>query len=430
MLKSLRQFFNSSLLLKVTSYNAIGVVVKLATGLVSSKVIAFYLGAAGMALLGDLRNFMTSVHSISTLGIYNGIVKYVSEFKNDASELKAVLSTSLLLNMLASVILALVLFFGAGFWNNLIFKETYDFAFIFRLTGLAIPFYTLYLYSQALLNGLAKHRLLINIGIVGNILTLIGSVTLIYYYRIHGAFVIAVISPVIALGITVLAVFGKRRFLTNFSLGNFKVGYLRKFTSYAGMTAFSAAVSPVVFMLIRQEIINQEGLTAAGYWDAMTRLSDYYMMFGTTILTLYILPKLSEIVTTKAFRREIFHFYKTILPLFAIGAVVVYFLRTFIVQIVFTADFLPMETLFQWQLVGDFFKLASVVIAYQFVAKNMFYYFIITQIISLGTIYLSSVFFIDLYGVNGATMSHAFSYCIYFVMMLFIFRNSLFGNND
>ena len=68
-----------------------------------------------------------------------------------------------------------------------------------------IPFYTLYLYSQALLNGLAKHRLLINIGIVGNILTLIGSVTLIYYYRIDGAFVIAVISPVIALGIETTA---------------------------------------------------------------------------------------------------------------------------------------------------------------------------------------------------------------------------------
>ena len=159
----------------------------------------------------------------------------------------------------------------------------------------------------------------------------------------------------------------------------------------------------------------------------MVRISDYYMMFATTLMTLYVLPKLSEIKTDARFKQEIFNFYRTILPIFVAGAVFIFVIKGFIIRMIFTQEFLAMKPLFFWQLLGDVFRLASVVIAYQFVAKNMFWYFVVTNVISLATIYLTSSFFIGKYGFVGASMGHFISYMTYFFVLLSIFRKPLLG---
>ena len=77
----------SSQLFKITSLNSISVLIKIGIGLITSKVLAVFIGPNGMALVGNLRNFLTSVESISTLGFQNEIVKYVAESENDQKEL-------------------------------------------------------------------------------------------------------------------------------------------------------------------------------------------------------------------------------------------------------------------------------------------------------------------------------------------------------
>ena len=193
------------------------------------------------------------------------------------------------------------------------------------------------------------------------------------------------------------------------------------------MKLVSAISLPLIMIAIRTEIVTVQSATEAGYWEAMNRISNYYLVFFTTLLTLYILPKLSEINDPKAFRKEIFGFYKTILPLFAAGMLIIYVLKTYIIQIVLTDEFLPMSSLFFWQLSGDLVKIASIVIAYQFLAKNMFWHYIFVEVGSVLTIYFSSLYFINTYGFVGASMAHLFSYTIHFIVVLIIFRKALFN---
>lgn len=429
MINYLRRFIGGNMLLKITSFNSIAIGVRIVAGLISSKVIAFYLGAPGMALLGDLRNFLTSVQGVSTLGMTNGVVKYTSEFKNEPAILKKVLTTSFILGAFATILTAFALFFGAPYWNSFLFGDSQNFTFIFQILGLALPFYALNTLLVAVINGYAKFKWIIIINATTNILGLLVTVFLIYTRNIEGAFIAIVTVPSLALFVTGIALIRKSRFLNFFKFANFDWFYVKKFGSYTGMTLFSAISTPWIFIAIRQRIINVDGLTNAGYWDAMLRLSDYYLMFVTSVLTLYILPKLAAIKTTKAFRTEVFNFYKTILPLFGCGLLLIYLLRNLLVRLVFTEDFLAMSPIFCWQLGGDLLRVASLVIAYQFLAKNMFWTFIGTQIFSLGVIYFSSVFFIDRYGFVGAGMGHLFSYFIYLVVVLFIFRKALFYTN-
>ena len=105
----------------------------------------------------------------------------------------------------------------------------------------------------------------------------------------------------------------------------------------------------------------------------------------------------------------------------------IYLLRPFIVTLLLTDEFIPVEDLFGWQILGDFVKVLSVVIAYQFIAKKMFWHFIITEMFLLLMTYFTSIYLIDIYGVKGANMAHFVSYVLYYIVILIIFGSSLFG---
>ena len=426
MLRFLRQLIQQNILLDVSSVNTLRISVRIVCGLVTSKLIAIYLGASGMAILGDLRNFLNSVQSISQLGINNGVVKYAAEYKEEESKLNNLVSTSLKIGCLASVVLGLILFIAAPQINDLVFSSTYNFTSILRFAAVVLPIFTLNTLILNVVNGVGDYKKVIYINIATNVLGVLLSVFLIIRMQIFGALLSLVLSAVVGLLVTAVALYKERGYLITIFLLPVKYSVLKKLASYGGMTLFSAIVSPWVYISIRQHIIVVDGLEKAGYWDAMLRLSDYYLMFATTLLTLYVLPKLSVIQTKKEFKTEVFNFYKTILPLFGLGLILVYVLKIWIIKLVYNADFLQMKTLFIWQLAGDFFRVASLVIAYQLIAKNKLRAFIITQIISLSVIYFSSTLLVSRFGFVGASMGHLVSYIAYFLMLLVIFRKSLF----
>lgn len=425
MLKFLRKLIQQNILLKVSSVNTLRISVRIVCGLITSKLIAIYLGSSGMAILGDLRNFLNSVQSVGQLGINNGVVKYSAEYKQQKTKLNSLVSTSLKISFLTSVVLSLILFIAAPELNNLVFTNAFNFTRILRFVALALPIFTLNALTISVLSGLGDYKKVIYINIATNVLGVLLAAFLIIRMQVFGALLSLVLSAAIAFLIIAVALRKNRGYLITVLSLPIKYSILKKLASYGGMTLFSAIVSPWVYISIRQHIIAVDGLEKAGYWDAMLRLSDYYLMFITTLLTLYVLPKLSTIQTRKEFKTEVFSFYKTILPLFGLGLILVYFLKIWIIKLVYNADFLQMNTLFIWQLSGDFFRVASLVIAYQFIAKNKFWAFIITQIISLSVIYFSSTLLVSEYGFVGASMGHLVSYIIYFLMLLVIFRKSL-----
>ena len=142
----------------------------------------------------------------------------------------------------------------------------------------------------------------------------------------------------------------------------------------------------------------------------------------------YLLPRFSEINDAKEFKKEVFSFYKTILPVLILGLILMYLLRKYIVLAIFSEEFSPVEDLFIWQLLGDFVKVLAIVIAYQFLAKKMFWHYILTEAFLVITLYITSIYFINLFdGIEGAVVAHFVSYSMYFGIILLIFGGSLFG---
>ena len=153
-------------------------------------------------------------------------------------------------------------------------------------------------------------------------------------------------------------------------------------------------------------------------------------MVITTSFSVYYLPRLSELTDAKELRHEIFKSYKLILPSLLIMFSLIYILRFFIINLLFTHEFYPMEKLFLWQLCGDFFKMGSWILSYMMVAKAMTKWFITTEIGFSLLFVILGFYFIQINGVVGITQAYLINYILYLLMMIFVFRKLLIWKKE
>lgn len=413
-------------LFKVTSLNSVSVLIKIGIGLVTSKLLAVFVGPSGMALVGNLRNFLSSLESISTLGFTNGIVKYATEEKDDTAQLRKTISTVFISLLTVSMILSVVLCFFSSHWNDQIFGRNFEYQIVFKVVAIALPWYAISLFLLSLINGLGKFKEVIWVNIIGNGIGLLVSIFMILQFRTMGALLSIVITPALLFFATFYFLNKEICLLSTIRYRYFDFQIIKNLSSYSLMAIVSSVIGPLVFLAIRKNAIQIVGLEQAGFWETISRISTYYMMFVTTILSVYFLPKLVVAKNNQETKIVFWSFYKNILPLFIVALSVIYLCRFIIVKILFTDEFLPVTTLFFWQLLGDVFKAASWVLGYQFFAKKMTKAFIITEMFSLAVLYFSSIFLIRFFGILGVVMAQAFDNFIYFLVLVFYFRKSLF----
>jgi len=414
-LKKLKAHIANNLLLKITSFNSIAILINVAVGLLTSKALAEYVGPKGMASVGNLRDFLKTIYALATFGIFSGIVKYTAEHKKDKNELQKVLSTALFIILVATILVSLALYIGAIYWNNLIF-EGKEFSYIFKILALVLPLYALNMFCLGIINGFEKYKKYIKINIIGYLVNLVVTVYLVWKYQLDGALISLSIVPSILLVFSLILLYKERVLLPKFKSGAFSKGYFKKYLSYTLMAAVSAFIFPIIYVFVRNHIIETIGEDEAGYWEAMQRISNQY-----------VLPKLSENKTIKGFREIVFGFYKTILPIFGIGLILIYFLRIYVIEFIYNEEFLATESLFLWQLLGDFFKVISLVIAYQLYAKKMLGHYLFVEIASLLLFYYLSIYLTNEVGIDGVVMAHCIRSFIALILLILIFWKSLFG---
>lgn len=413
-------------LFKATSLNGISILIKILIGFITSKIIAIFVGPSGMALVGNLRNFLTSTEAFATLGFENGVVKYVAEHKKNDDKLKQTLSTIFISVLVVCVLLSLVLFFFSEYFNQSVFGKQYSYAFIFKALAVGLPFYIGNVFLIATINGLGEFKKVIYINIIGNCIGLFVSAVLIWQLKTEGALLAIITTPSLLFLVSFLSINKEIKFFKAVNRKFYKLLFLKDLSSYSLMALVSAVFGPMVFLAIRKNIIATIGIDQAGFWEAITRISSYNFLFITSLIGIYFLPKLAVAKGHQETKLLFWEYYKGILPLFVVAMMVLYLLRDFVVQILFTKEFMPVSKLFFWQLIGDTFKAASFILGYQFYAKKLTKAFIFFELFSLTILYFSSIYFVSIYAIEGVVMAHALTYSIYFAVLSMYFRKSLF----
>lgn len=410
-------------LFKITSLNSVHILLKLIFGFITSKALALFVGANGMAYVGNFRAFLNVLENFSLLGIQNAVVKYVSEFQNDKSKLKSVLATFGLLLLTSSIAISLFLILGADYLSKQIFNHSEIYSFVFYSIAVVFPLYIFSTFCISVVNGFQEYKNVIYIQIISSAIALIFSVFFIYYYSTIGALVSLIFAPIFVFFVSLFYLKKHISFWDVLSIEFFDFKIVKNLSEYVLMALVSGVIGSFVLLEIRTDIVAITGLQQAGIYEGLQRISSYYLLFVSSIMAIYFYPKLTE--TNSNSKEIVLHYLKTIIPLFTIGLVIIYFLRELIIQALFSSEFESMESLFLWQLIGDVLKATSLIFGTLLIAKKQTKVFIITEIISLCIMYFSSNLMLHSIGINGIVQAYAFTYLIYLVVLVIYFRKQL-----
>lgn len=413
-------------LIKTTGFSAIITFMRIASGFISNKVVAIYTGPAGVALVGAFTNFILIVFTFANGAINTGVVKYTAEYNGDEPRLKRLFSTAFKISIYCSAIVGILLLTFGNYLSDWVFTSNIFVAPV-RVLGLTIVLYSLNSLLISILNGKSQLRSYTIVNSAATTVGLIFTIILVYYYNIQGALYSLVLAQSIVFFISVALVVKSSWFSWDYFKQQFDKVIAIKLSKYSLMAIVAAFTVPLSQIILRNMLIRKVGLDGAGYWQGMMRISDGYLMLITTSLATYYLPVLSSLKTKIQLRKEIFHVSAIVLPSVMVGGILIFLLRFLIIRLLYTSKFLSMEDLFVWQLAGDFFKVAGWLLSYIMLAKAITKIYIITEVLFTLSYIGLGYWFVELFKLQGITIAFALNNCIYFIIMMVIFRKLLFA---
>jgi PST family polysaccharide transporter len=419
-LKNLKQ----NKLIKILSLNSISVVISFFLGIASTKIVSLFMGASGMALLGSFKNFTSMFKSMSTLGINNLVVKLVVENKEDKKELSIIYSTFFWVFLLISIVLGGGILIFSGFIAEFLFFSK-SYLIPVQFFALLLPLVVLNVFWMAIYNGLEAFKKIVVIQIISNVLVFGLTAFLIWKQNIFGGLLSVAFSELLLILVTFLFV---RRDKSYFQFDLQRIvsqKYFEAILKFSSMALLSAIIVPLTLILIRTQIINRYSIEEAGIWDAVNRLSSFYMLIFSSGLSLYYMPKLASLETEVEFKEELKSYFKILVPLFLIILIVVFFAKEIIVDLAFTPAFSKIKGLLIWQLSADFVRIMALAFGYQILVKAMIKkYFIIEIAFHLVYLFLS-YYLVQFYSLEGALQAYFFANLFSFTLILWMFRKLL-----
>ena len=420
----LNYFFVKVKFIKTTSYAILITSIRLSCNFGVNKFLAIFLGPTGIALLASYTNFLSISLSISSCSINTGVIKFSSEYLNDKVKSMSLYSTALKTSVILTSFSSIVLVGAAPLLSQIIFKNDF-FTLAIRILGFASMLIVLNSVLLAILNGRGQIEHYTIINITGSVVNFILILTLTYFFNLKGALIAITLIQAIIFFVALFFVTTSDWFDITYFVKPLNIEFAKKLLLFSLITTIQQLVNPFSNLIIQNEIVNSFGLQQAGLWRSILRVSDGFYIVLVSTLNIYYLPKLSSIKYNEI-RSFVFFIAKRIIPAaFILGLLIILF-RFQIINILFTSDFSEMESLFLWQIIGIFLKISSWLIGTIMIAKEMFYHFIFVEIISAMFFILLSNILMPYYGVIGVTYAFAINSFIYFLIMIYFFKDIFF----
>ncbi len=410
-------------LIKTSFYTSISTAITFISGFIVVKVVAIKIGPKGIAFVGQFQNITAILTILATAAISTGVVKYLAEHKNDPSNSRKIINTAFLIVFFSSLIISLFAMSASVVLSEAAFKSK-DFWIVYFLFGLFTTVISFNIMFSAILNGLKEIQKFTIVNICSSLIGVTSTVIFAYAFGLTGVLLASTASAVIVFFINVYF-FNQLGIRWKPDFKSWDKSVVKMLSGFSLMAIVSGFVMPTMQILVRDRIILNFSVADAGYWQAVTKISDYYLTFITSVLGVYYMPRLSEITTKTELRNEIFKGYKIILPIVGLVAFVIWLLRDLVIHLLFTPAFLPMKPLFTFQLLGDFFKIGSWLLAYLMIAKAMIKTYITTEILFATSYVALSYYLMNRYGIIGATYSFCINYAFYWILMWLLMRKQI-----
>lgn len=412
--------------IKVSIFSSLSALVKIGTAFIISKIIAVSLGPKGLGLIGQLSSFVSVMLVFAGGTINNGVVKYVAEYNSlEAEKLQLLLSTAFRIVLYSGVICGILLAIFSRQISHFVLQSD-DYNTVIIIFGFTILFYGLNNFLLAILNGFKEFEKFNKINIYGSLIGLVLSILFIYTFNVFGALISLVCNQSIIFIFT-LYMLKKERWMTKETFGvTFNEEEGAKLLKFASLAIVSAALIPASQFMVRKYILMYLGYDEAGYWELITRISTYSLLFFSLSISTYYLPRISELKSLSAIRNEVLNAYKILIPVALVTLTLLYLGRDLVIRMLASPDFSQSSDLFRFQLIGDFFKICSWVLGYLMVGRGLIKLSLFTEVMYNVLFVILSILGVHYYGLIGVTYAYSLNYLVYLLVMVFLFRRLIF----
>ena len=389
-----------------------------------TKLFAILLGPSGIAVLGNMKSVMQILISSASFGMQRGIIRFTSEFREQRHAFQKLIGTLHIIYGSIALVIAVVLFFLSDYLANVILQDD-KYAWLFQILAIIVPFQGFHVLYFSILQGLDNYKKVVWVELVMIFCNLIFVGVSTFKFGLTGALFSVACMPVFYFFISVV-------FLKS-DIPNFKIAWssstAKNLFLYALMTLFSGIAFPLLFILIRNHISSVLGIDEVGYWEAVNQFSFFYFILLNSVMLMYVLPKITAQTDNVFYRSQVVEYVKKIMPLFAVFLIVLFLLRKYAILVLLSPEFTSIETLFGWQLLGDFFRAMTLIFSIYFHARRLAIPYITIDALLIVLLFTLTTVFVDSYGLIGAVKAHFISYFIYFIVTVFWLRKTLFNTN-
>jgi O-antigen/teichoic acid export membrane protein len=412
-LKAKIKFLLNSQLIKVSSFTSISTFIKIVATFISAKVLAVFTGPAGVAMLGQLTNFITILIQVSTAATGTGIVKLTGEFKDDKSQLKKVIDTSFTINLLFSIVVLIGIFLFQNQLTLFVFNDL-KYKWLLYFIAIGTPFIAINNFILSVISGLQHFKKYVIINIFASIISVLLTVFLVYFYTIDGALLAYVLTQTIIFFVSLF--YSKSvqwRETIAFHVDKTIVKKLSHFSLYVIVSAFCF---PFAQILVRNLIIDKLGIDSAGIWEGTNRISSMYLLLISSAIGVYFFPKISSVTNSQEVKNELNFALKIFGSATIIAGLLLLLLKSFIIPLVLSNKFLPINEILVFQVFGDVFLIAkmllSMVLLSRAKTKIMIFFEIIFTLIYVVSNYYFITNFPELKMIILAYPIYSILYCL------------------
>lgn len=383
----------SSPLVKISSLTSIATLIKIGATFISAKVLAVITGPAGVAMLGQLTNFMTILIQVCSGATGTGIVKLTGQYKDDSVNLKKVYATSFTIILLFSTLTVLGILLFQNTFTLFIFNAI-QYKWLLFVIAFSTPLIAINNFIVSVLSGLYEFKKYIKIQSIASVLSVFLTVSLVYFYKVEGALLAYILAQTLIFFVSlyyskIIQWKTQVRLLVDKEI-------LKKLGHFSLYVIISAFCFPLAQILVRNLLIDHLGFETAGIWEGTNRVSSMYLLLISTTIGVYFFPKISGISDNKEVVKEVNFALKIFVSATVIAGLMLLLLKDIIIPIVLSKKFLPINDILHVQVLGDIFLIIRMLFSMVLLSRDKTSYMIIFESVSALFYYLLNFYLISI----------------------------------
>lgn len=392
--------------------------------IVRSKVIAVLIGSTGFGVMGLLTSTTGLLSSLTNFGLGTSAVRnvasaYSCDDKNKVELVIAILHKFVIVTGVLGTVLTVML-------SPLLSKYTFgnsEYTLSFVLVSISLFFTQLSVEKNVLLQGSRSIKYLAKSGFIGSFIGLVISIPIYYFFRLNGIVPAIIVSSVITFFISW---YYANMTSVNVAKISFKYAFSEgKEMLYMGlMLSSSLIITQIASYIIRIYIRYEGGIEEVGLYLAGFAIINNYVGMVFTAMATEFYPRLSGVADemSKATRVINQQAEITILILAPILILFISFANIGI-KLLYTEQFMGVNTMLQWAALGMFFKGASFPIAHIFLAKGASKLFFVNETVANIYILIFNICGYKYAGIQGVGVSFLLGYFLYFIQVYYVAKS-------